>query len=55
MQIKPSEANELMQLHREVRTSGITSISTNDLERFTKLFTLTLPRSDDSLVRVDEL
>lgn len=55
MQIKPNEAEELSQLHQEIKVSGITSVSTGDLERFTKLFTLTLPRSNDTLVRVDEL
>lgn len=46
---------ELMKIYNEVKTSGITSVSPEELERFAELFTLSLPRSDDSLVRVDEL
>lgn len=55
MKIKPNEAEELSQLHQEIKISGITSVSTRDLERFTELFTLTLPRSNNTMVRVGEL
>ncbi len=55
MQSRSSEPDELMQIHREIKIAGITSVSTDDLERFTELFTLNLPRSDDPVVRVDKL
>ena len=46
---------ELMTLYNEIKISGITSVSSQELERFTELFTLSLPRCNDSVVRVDEL
>jgi hypothetical protein len=53
MQVNQSETEELAKLYSEIKISGITSVSPGDLERFTELFTLTLPRSNDPLVRVD--
>lgn len=55
MTIDPNETKELMDLYKEVKTSGITSVSPRELERFAELFSLTLPRSDDSVVRVEQL
>lgn len=46
---------EMMEIFNEVKSSGITSVSVSELERFTELFTLSLPRSEYSVVRVEQL
>lgn len=46
---------EMMEIFNEVKSAGITSVSTSELERFTELFTQSLPRLDDSVVRVEQL
>ncbi len=55
MTVDKEQQEELMTLYNELRVCGITSVSSQELERFTQLFTLSLPRCDHSLVRVDEL
>jgi hypothetical protein len=46
---------EMMVIYNELKSSGVTSVSVSELERFTELFILSLPRLDDSMVRVEQL
>lgn len=55
MGVDKEQQVELMTLYNELKYSGVTSVSTSELERFTELFTLSLPRCEHAMVRVDEL
>lgn len=55
MRVDKEQRAELMTLYNELKSSGLTSLSTGELERFTELFTLSLPRSEYTLVRVEQL
>lgn len=55
MAVDKEQQEELMTLYNELKFCGVTSVSSQELERFAQLFTLSLPRCEHSLVREDKL